>query len=100
MKALYRDNRADEAGAVTTACGGNGLIGETTGTGVESAEVFIDAIYLSSAPANTGGTNWSGSIWIDTVAYNPDGTLNNLVPEPGLVGILPPLVAGLIRRRR
>ena len=44
---------------------------------------FVDSIYFSSTPATTGGTNWSGSVWIDTVAYNPHGDLSSLVALPG-----------------
>jgi len=45
---------------------------------------FVDSIYFSSAPATAGGTNWSGEVWIDTVAYNPNGDLSAL--DPGLNG--------------
>jgi hypothetical protein len=44
---------------------------------------FVDSIYFSSAPSTVGGTNWSGSVWIDTVAYNPHGDLSSLVVLPG-----------------
>jgi hypothetical protein len=52
--------------------GGDGVIG--------GPNTFVDSIFLSSAPAVVGGTNWSGSVWIDTVAYNPDGELPMLIP--------------------
>jgi hypothetical protein len=88
---LYQWNLAD-ASTWENFSGGNGAIG--------GPNAFIDAIYLSSAPATSGGTNWSGSVWIDTVAYNPDGTLDNLVPEPGVAALL--LLGGCVAigRRR
>lgn len=46
--------------------------------GIDGANSFVDAIYLSSAPATSGGTNWSGTVWIDTVAYNPYSDLSTL----------------------
>jgi hypothetical protein len=85
---LYQWNLADSS-AWANFSGGNGVIG--------GPNAFIDSIYFSSAPATSGGTNWSGTVWIDTVAYNPSGTLDNLIPEPSAVLILPAL--GLILRR-
>ena len=87
---LYQWNLADAA-AWENFANGNGTIG--------GPNAFIDAIYLSSAPATSGGTNWSGSIWIDTVAYNPDGTLDNLVPEPASASVLA-AISLMLRRRR
>lgn len=73
--------------------GGDGQIG--------GPNAFIDAIYFSSAPANTSGTNWSGSIWLDTVAYNPDGDLSGLaIPEPGAATLALVGLMGLIQRGR
>jgi Phosphodiester glycosidase len=72
--------------------GGNGAIG--------GPNAFIDAIYLSSAPATSGGTNWSGTVWIDTVAYNPNGDLSSLVPEPGTASVLMFGLLGLYKRSR
>ncbi len=71
--------------------GGSGSIG--------GPNAFIDALYFSSAPATSGGTNWEGTVWIDTVAYNPHGDLSSLVPEPAAGGMLVLGVAGLLRRR-
>lgn len=73
--------------------GGNGAM--------DGGNAFIDAIYLSSSNTTTGGTNWSGSVWIDAVAYNPDGPLNSLIPEPAAaVGAAVVGLAALARRRR
>jgi hypothetical protein len=87
---LYQWNLADAA-VWDNFANGNGAIG--------GPNAFLDAIYLSSAPATSGGTNWAGSVWIDTVAYNPDGTLDNLIPEPTSAGVLF-VVSLLLRRRR
>jgi hypothetical protein len=61
--------------------GGNGAI--------DGPNTFLDSLYFSSAPATSGGTNWKGSIWIDTVAYNPIGDLTDVnrkrIPEPSTV---------------
>lgn len=66
---------------------------------IEGPNAFIDALYFSSANGTSGGTNWSGSIWIDTVAYNPDGRLDSLIPEPAMAGLI--AIAGIaIKRRR
>lgn len=88
---LYQWNLAD-AGLWDNFNAGNGAIG--------GPNVFIDSIYLSSAPANSGGTNWSGSVWIDTVAYNPNGTLDNLIPEPASCSIICLASLMIARRRR
>ena len=87
---LYQWNLAD-AGLWDNFASGNGAI--------DGPNAFIDAIYLSSAPATSGGTNWAGSVWIDTVAYNPDGTLDNLIPEPASLGVLVAAALALRRRR-
>jgi hypothetical protein len=86
---LYQWDLADAA-LWDNFANGNGAIG--------GPNAFIDAIYLSSAPATSGGTNWGGSVWIDTVAYNPDGTLDNLIPEPSMLGVLCIGSLALIRR--
>lgn len=71
--------------------GGNGVIG--------GPNAFIDALYFSSAPATSGGPNWSGTVWLDTVAYNPSGDLSILaIPEPGAVSLVLLGFAGLIKR--
>ena len=67
---LYQWNLAD-SGQWNNFSGGNGMI--------DGPNSFVDSIYLSSAPATSGGTNWSGSVWIDTVAYNPNGDLSSLI---------------------
>jgi hypothetical protein len=87
---LYQWNLSDSS-LWANFSGGNGAI--------DGPNVFIDAIYLSSAAATSGGTNWSGTVWIDTVAYNPDGTLNNLIPEPASLGLLCLTSLALMRRR-
>lgn len=66
---LYQWN-LDDGSQWNNFAGGNGVI--------DGPNSFIDSIYFSSAPATSGGTNWSGSVWIDTVAYNPDGDLSDL----------------------
>jgi hypothetical protein len=71
---------------------GNGAVG--------GPNAFIDAIYLSSAAGTSGGTNWSGTVWIDTVAYNPDGTLDNLIPEPSVAGLFCFAALAIRRRKR
>jgi hypothetical protein len=87
---LYQWDLADAASWDNFASG-NGEIG--------GPNAFIDAVYLSSAPATSGGTNWAGSFWVDTVAYNPDGTLDNLIPEPTALGALAFAGLALLRRR-
>ncbi|HMO27580.1 MAG TPA: phosphodiester glycosidase family protein [Tepidisphaeraceae bacterium] len=67
---------------------------------IDGPNVFLDSIYFSSAPATSGGTNWSGSVWIDTVAYNPNGSLSVLVPEPGMLSMLLLATPALLRRAR
>jgi hypothetical protein len=71
---LYQWDLAD-ASLWNNFSNGNGAIGGPNG--------FVDSIYLSSAPATSGGTNWTGSVWIDTVAYNPHGDLSTLINVPG-----------------
>jgi hypothetical protein len=64
--------------------GGNGAI--------DGPNAFLDSLYFSSAPATSGGPNWSGPVWVDAVTYNPFGTTLPLVPEPStaaLVALLP-----------
>lgn len=87
---LYQWNLADAAMWENFASG-SGAIG--------GPNAFIDAIYLSSSTGTSGGTNWSGSVWIDTVAYNPDGTLNNLIPEPGTFALFGLFALSTLRRR-
>lgn len=73
--------------------GGNGTI--------DGPNAFIDAIYLSSnASTAAGGTNWSGQVWIDTVAYNPAGNLNGLIPEPAAAALAVASALTLLVRRR
>lgn len=72
--------------------GGNGAIG--------GPNAFIDALYFSSAPATSGGSNWAGTVWLDTVAYNPHGDLSSLVPEPGTAAIVLLGFAGFLRRKQ
>jgi hypothetical protein len=88
---LYQWNLADAA-MWDNFASGNGAI--------DGPNAFIDAIYLSSAPATSGGTNWAGSVWIDTVAYNPDGTLDNLIPEPGSLALIASTAALMLGRRQ
>jgi hypothetical protein len=71
---------------------GNGVIG--------GPNAFIDSLYFSSAAATSGGPNFSGTVWMDTIAYNPDGTLNYLVPEPGTAAMAMAGLMTLVRRRR
>jgi hypothetical protein len=67
---------------------------------IDGPNAFIDAIYFSSnASTAAGGTNWAGQIWVDTVAYNPLGNLNSLVPEPSCA-MLAVLMFSSNRRRR
>jgi hypothetical protein len=65
---------------------------------IDGPNAFIDSLFFSSTNATTGGPNFSGSVWMDTVIYNPNGPLNALVPEPtatiALAGAL------MITRRR
>ena len=61
---------------------------------------FIDALYFSSAADTVGGANFSGSVWIDTVAYNPNGNLNYLVPEPATMLAAMAGLMSLVCRRR
>ncbi|HZZ44614.1 MAG TPA: phosphodiester glycosidase family protein [Tepidisphaeraceae bacterium] len=69
--------------------GGNGAIG--------GPDVFLDSIYFSSAAATSGGTNFSGTVWVDGISYNPLG----VVPEPGVMGLMGMvMVAGRRRGRR
>ena len=63
-----------EDGSWTNFSGGNGVIG--------GPNAFIDSIYFSSTAGTSGGSNFSGTVWLDTVAYNPNGRLDYLVPEP------------------
>lgn len=70
---------------------GNGII--------NGPNAFIDALYFSSAPATSGGANFSGSVWIDTVAYNPNGRLDYLIPEPVSLSLVMAGVTLLTRRR-
>ncbi len=71
--------------------GGNGVI--------NGPNAFIDSLYFSSAAATSGGTNFSGSMWIDTVAYNPNGRLDYLIPEPTSFAVLVCGATMLARRR-
>lgn len=89
---LYQFNLADPD-VWNNFSGGNGAM--------DGGNAFIDAIYLSSSNTTTGGTNWSGSVWIDAVAYNPDGPLDSLIPEPvGVVAAAGFALLALARRRR
>ncbi|MDW8262716.1 MAG: phosphodiester glycosidase family protein [Phycisphaerales bacterium] len=88
---LYQWNLADPE-VWFNFSGGNGTI--------DGPNAFIDAIYLSSAPGTSGGTNWSGSVWIDVVAYNPEGRLDILIPEPASAAVAGAILGLLCCRRR
>lgn len=60
---------------------------------VRKAEMV--GLRLAGSAATAGGANWAGSVWIDTVAYNPAGKLNGLIPEP-VAGAAVAMIAGLI----
>ncbi|WP_428387558.1 phosphodiester glycosidase family protein [Mucisphaera sp.] len=67
---------------------------------IDGANTFIDSLYFSSAPDTTGGTNWSGTLYIDTVAHNPNGDLSSLIiPEPSAAAAMSIFLATLTTRR-
>jgi len=66
--------------------------------GIDGPNAFLDALYFSSAPATSGGTNWNGTVWIDAVGYNPFGSTAVLVPEPAALSMIG-LSAMLLRHR-
>lgn len=72
--------------------GGNGAIG--------GPDTFLDSIYFSSTDSTSGGPNFSGTVWVDDVAYNPDGPVDSLVPEPASASIELIALLGLLARRR
>ncbi|HWB54103.1 MAG TPA: hypothetical protein VG722_07920, partial [Tepidisphaeraceae bacterium] len=49
---------------------------------IEGPDVFLDSLYFSSTNGTSGGTNFSGTVWIDAVSYNPSGPLDLFIPEP------------------
>jgi hypothetical protein len=67
----------------TNFSGGNGAI--------DGPNVFLDSVYFSSTNATSGGPNFSGSVWLDALTYNPLGPTAPLVPEPSTA-----LAAGLL----
>lgn len=87
---LYQWDMSED-GNWTNFSNGNGAI--------NGPNAFIDSLYFSSAAATSGGTNFSGSVWIDTVAYNPNGRLDYLIPEPASLSLLSAGAAFLTRRR-
>lgn len=82
----------DLAGLWANFANGNGVI--------NGPNAFVDAIYFSSAAATSGGPNFSGTVWLDSVAYNPFGRLDYLIPEPGSLGLMGLVTLCLTRRQR
>lgn len=81
-----------EDGPWTNFNAGNGVI--------NGPNAFIDALYFSSSANTSGGPNFSGTVWIDTVAYNPNGRLDYLLPEPTSIAATLGLLGVMARRRR
>jgi hypothetical protein len=69
---------------------GNGTIG--------GPNAFLDSIFVESGSSTLGDTF---TFYIDTVAYNPNGSLASLitVPEPMTLVMLLPLVGAMLWRR-
>lgn len=90
---LYQWN-LNEDGHWTSFSNGNGTI--------DGPNLFLDALYFSSAPTTSGGANFTGTIWIDTVAYNPDGPidLTNLPDPASSAGISVISAIAMARRSR
>jgi hypothetical protein len=59
----------------------------------------VVGLCLAGSAATAGGANWAGTLWIDSVAYNPSGELNGLIPEP-VAGAAVAMIAGRIARGR
>ena len=85
---LYEWNLADP-NVWSNFSGGNGMI--------DGPNAYIDSIFFQSG-ASTAGTTFS--VLIDTVAYNPNGSLAALfaVPEPSTI-VLSLTLAGMLPRR-
>ena len=61
---------------------------------IDAASVTIDSIFiLGPADVNPG-------VYLDTVAYNAEGDLSSLVPEPSALCMLGVAAMGLLSRRR
>jgi hypothetical protein len=77
----------------TSFAGGDGAIG--------GPDVFVDSLFFSSTNAISGGTNWSGTVWVDGLSYNPYGSVAAMVPEPLAVSLLTavPILFGRRQRR-
>ncbi len=86
---LYEWNLADE-NLWSNFSGGNGVIG--------GPNAYLDSIFFESGPSTLGETF---TFYLDTVAYNPNGSLASLItiPEPGTLVLLLPLVGMILRRR-
>jgi hypothetical protein len=80
---LYEWDLAD-AGLWSNFSNGNGAIG--------GPNAFLDSIFFESGSSTLGHTF---TLFLDTIAYNPNGSLASLipVPEPGTMVLL---VAGAI----
>lgn len=72
--------------------GGDGIIG--------GPDVFVDSLYFSSINGTSGGTNWSGTVWVDGLSYNPYGSVASLIPEPSSLVALFAIALPLVRPRR
>jgi hypothetical protein len=87
---LYEWNLADPS-VWSNFSGGNGMI--------DGPNAYIDSIFFQSGASTA---NKTFSVLIDTVAYNPFGSLAVLamVPEPSFLVMLLPGVALLLRRAK
>ncbi|HEY7120192.1 MAG TPA: PEP-CTERM sorting domain-containing protein [Tepidisphaeraceae bacterium] len=88
---LYQWNldNASDWGAVTGIGGGHGASGLANTTHTIDSIMFYDGTTASSV----------SQIQLDFVATNDQGSVENLVPEPGMISLAGLAIVGLIRRR-
>ena len=70
--------------------------GTTPNGAIDQMSVTLDSIFIRSTVEQTGPI----TIYLDTVAFNTDGNLNSLVPEPSSLAVLGLGGLSLLARRR